>query len=72
MPTTKRGAPPINYDVSSWRTQERAAQRWQPGAIPDPPRLLRGQFLVGGFLDLDKQGQGGLLPDAVPLSLIHI
>ncbi len=66
MPTTKRGAPPINYDISSWRTQARAAQRWEPGPIPDPPRLLRGQFPVGGFLDLDKQGQGGLLPDAVP------
>ncbi|HNU04771.1 MAG TPA: transcription termination factor Rho [Anaerolineae bacterium] len=66
MSTTKRGAPPINYDISSWRTQARAAQRWQPGPIPDRPRLLRGQFPVGGFLDLDKQGQGGLLPDAVP------
>lgn len=66
MSTTKRGAPPINYDISSWRTEIRAARRWQPGPIPEPPRLTRGQFPVGGFLDLDKQGQGGLLPDAVP------
>ncbi|MFZ2487693.1 MAG: transcription termination factor Rho [Anaerolineae bacterium] len=57
---------PIDYDISGWRSQVRAARRWQPGPLPEPPRPARGQFVVRGFLDVDRQGQGGLLPDAVP------
>ncbi len=34
--------------------------------MPVPPRPAHGQFPVAGFLDLDKHGRGGLLPNATP------
>lgn len=57
------------YDISGWRAQARSATaRWQPGPLPAPPRPARGLFEVAGFLDLDRQGQGALFPEAVPLA----
>ena len=66
MPTQKHGAPTSEHDISGWRHDARLAHRWQPGPVPEPPRLERGLYLAGGFLDVDKQGQGTLMPDAVP------
>ena len=66
MPTPPRSAPSIDDYRASWREDERAAPRWQLRPAPPRPAIARGQFPVAGFLDLDRQGRGGLLPDAAP------
>ncbi|MCS6843833.1 MAG: transcription termination factor Rho [Caldilineales bacterium] len=48
------------------RAEPRSGPRWEPGALPRPPQPARGQFTVAGFLDLDRHGNGGLLPEGVP------
>lgn len=66
MPTAANSFTSSPYNPSSWRTQDQPVQAWQPAPLPRPPQPARGQFAVAGFLDLDRQGRGGLLPDAVP------
>ena len=66
LPTQKYGASTNEYELSGWRREVRQARQWRPGPLPEPPRPGRGLYLAGGFLDIDKQGQGALLPEAVP------